>query len=144
MKLTTITIQIIVILTVLLTSCNYTKWRYSIEQVPAEPVAYLKDGVFVSGDYIRNASIIEIDGVAIEHSNDKPLQVSIGKHSLKILCAEASGEYDSANLSGKEKLLEFEAETQRTYLIRCIPFTHWWVEDSENKKIVAGNKPDGD
>ena len=33
-----------------------SQW-YSIEQTPATPIAYLRDGVFVSGDYVRSALI---------------------------------------------------------------------------------------
>ena len=40
----------------------------------------------------------------------------------------------------KLKILKFEAQIQRTYLARCTPFTHWWIEDSENEAVVAGEK----
>lgn len=142
MKLTNLTITICLFAALTLASCGHSRWRYSIEQVPAEPTAYLRDGVFVSGEYIRYATISELDGVPVVRNGSEPLSVSLGAHKLKVHCSEAEGKYDTSKVSGKEKTLEFEAEIQRTYLVRCMPYTHWWVEDSENKKIVAGEKPE--
>ena len=34
-----------------------------LSKTPATPIAYVRDGVFVSGDYVRSALIAEIDGV---------------------------------------------------------------------------------
>jgi len=124
-------------------SCGHSRWHYSIEQIPAEPNAYLRDGVFVSGDYIRNASISEIDGVPVKQTESRPIKITLAEHKLKIRCSEAVGEYDSDNLAGQEKTLILNAKVQRTYIIRCIPHTHWWIEDAENKKIIAGEKPKG-
>ena len=122
-----------------LASCGALSW-HSIEQTPALPIAYLKDGVFVSGDYVRSTSIAEIDGKAIHISSNHLVEVSVGIHQVKVFCDEAEGEFNSEEFSGEAKMLEFEAQTQRTYVIRCVPYTHWWIEDLENKSVVAGDK----
>jgi len=129
------------ILTVSLCSCGMipVAW-HSIEQTPATPVAYLRDGVVVSGDYARSALIAEIDGRLVTKSSNNLVEVSLGKHQVKIFCDEAEGEFNSQEFSGEAKTLEFEAKIQRTYLVHCVPFSHWWIEDLENKAVVAGQK----
>ena len=129
------------ILTVPLCSCGMipVAW-HSIEQTPATPVAYMRDGVVVSGDYARSALIAEIDGRLVTKSSNNLVEVSVGKHQVKIFCDEAEGEFNSQEFSGEAKTLEFEAKIQRTYLVRCVPFSHWWIEDLENKAVVAGQK----
>ncbi len=123
-----------------LQSCGTTRW-YSIEQDPATPFAYIQDGVFVSGDYVRRASVTEIDGNTVGKSASNKLEISIGTHQVKIYCDEARGSFDSSELSGQAKVLKFDAKTQRNYKAICLPFTHWWIEDLENGKIVAGQQP---
>ena len=129
------------ILTVPLYSCGMIPvvW-HSIEQTPAEPIAYMRDGVIVSGDYARSALIAEIDGRSVTKSSNNLVEVSVGKHQVKIFCDEAEGKFNSQEFSGEAKILEFEAKIQRTYLVRCVPFSHWWIEDLENKVVVAGQK----
>lgn len=124
---------------IILCSCGSFRW-HSIEQVPAEEVAYMKDGVFVSGKYVRSTEITEIDGKLAQEKNSGLHEVGIGVHKVKIKCDEAEGAFNSNELLGKTKILEFEAQIQRTYLVRCVPFTHWWIEDIENKTVVAGEK----
>ena len=121
-------------------SCGSSRW-YAVEQEPAEPYAYLHDSVFVLNDYIRVASVSEIDGNLIDSVSTKNLKISIGKHQVKISCDEAKGSYDSADLSGKAKVLVFDASIQRTYKVFCLPYTHWWIEDFENGNVVAGERP---
>lgn len=123
-----------------LQACGTIRW-YSIEQDPATPFAYLQDGVFVSGDYVRRASVTEIDGKTIGNPARNKLEISIGMHQVRIYCDEARGSFDSDKLLGQAKVLEFEAQIQRTYKAYCKPFTHWWIEDLENGKIVAGQQP---
>lgn len=124
-----------------LCSCGIVAW-HSIEQTPAEAVAYMRDGVFVSGGYVRSALIAEIDGKEIIQSDNNLIQISLGTHQVNISCGEAEGEFNSEELNGKAKTLEFEAKMQRTYLVQCIPYTHWWIEDLENKAVVGGEKLD--
>ncbi|NNC66791.1 MAG: hypothetical protein HKN83_01995 [Gammaproteobacteria bacterium] len=133
--------SLIVVLTLPLYSCGLVpvSW-HSIEQTPATPIAYMRDGVFVSGDYIRSATIAEIDGRLVTKSGNNLFEISIGKHQVKIFCDEAEGEFNSQEFSGEAKTLVFEAKIQRTYLVRCVPFSHWWIEDLENKAVVAGHK----
>lgn len=113
---------------------------HSTEQIPAEPIAYMRDGVFVSGEYVRAASIAEIDNEVVAQSNNNLIEISLGKHQVKIFCDEAKGEFNSLEMDGKAKVLEFDAQLQRTYLVRCEPYTHWWIEDLDNKSVVAGEK----
>ena len=120
-------------------SCGIVPW-HSIEQTPAEPVAYMRDGVFVSSDYVRSAIIAEIDGKAVVKPSDNLVVVSLGKHHVKVLCEEAKGKFNTNEFKGKAKVLEFEALIQRTYLVHCMPYTHWWIEDSENNRVVAGER----
>jgi hypothetical protein len=120
-------------------SCGLVPW-HSIEQTPAEPVAYMRDGVFVSADYVRSAVIAEIDGKAAVKTSDNLVKVSVGKHHVKVLCEEAKGKFNTNEFKGEAKVLEFEALIQRTYLVRCMPYTHWWIEDSENNQVVAGER----
>jgi len=122
-----------------LVSCGAHSW-HSIEQTPATPIAYLRDGVFVSGDYVRSALIAEIDGNSVIKSKNHLVEVAVGKHKVKVFCNEAEGEYNSEEFVGQAKTLEFEARIQRTYLVHCVPFTHWWIEDLENKVVVAGER----
>lgn len=122
-----------------LVSCGALSW-YSIEQTPADSISYLKDGVFVSGDYIQSAIISEIDGKPVGDRNKKRIKVSTGERYIKVLCEEASGEFNSLDFKGKAKILVLDAKIQRTYRVRCKPFTHWWIEDIENGKIVAGEE----
>ena len=124
---------------IILCSCGAFRW-HSIEQIPAEEVAYIKDGVFVSGKYVRSTEITEIDGKPAQEEDSGLHEVGIGVHKVKIKCDEAEGTFNSNELLGKTKILEFEAQVQRTYLARCVPFTHWWIEDIENKTVVAGEK----
>ena len=125
---------------ILLTSCGLSRW-HAIEEIPAEQTAYLRDGVFVSGDYIRNATVSEIDGKTVDRDNKDRIEIMLGMRQIKVLCDEARGSFDSSDLAGESKILSFEAKVQRTYLVRCLPFSHWWIEDSENHSIVAGEKP---
>ena len=122
-----------------LVSCGAHSW-HSIEQTPATPTAYIRDGVFVSGDYVRSALIAEIDGKPVIKLENHLIEVEVGKHQIKILCNEAVGEYNTEEFIGQAKTLEFMAQIQRTYLVHCVPFTHWWIEDIENKAVVAGKK----
>ena len=119
--------------------CGSLRW-HSVEQIPAEAVAYMRDGVFVSGKYIRSAKITKIDNIVANETVDSLHQISIGTHEVIIHCAEAEGAFNSNELKGKTKNLVFKAEIQRTYLVRCEPFTHWWIEDLESKAVVAGEK----
>ncbi len=123
----------------LLNACGSLSW-HSIEQTPAVPMAYMRDGVYVSGAYVRSASITEIDGKLVAKSNDNLIKVTLGEHRVKINCDEAEGEFDTKEFNGETKILKFEAKIQRTYLVRCVPFTHWWIEDLENNEVVAGEK----
>jgi hypothetical protein len=129
------------LLTLSLCSCGLipVSW-HSIEQTPAESIAYIRDGVFVSGEYIRSASIAEIDSQAVAQSNNNLIEIGLGKHQVKIYCDEAKGEFNSLELDGKAKILELDAQVQRTYLVRCEPYSHWWIEDLESKSVVAGEK----
>ena len=120
-------------------SCGALRW-HSVEQIPAESVAYIRNGVFVSGSYMQGATIIEIDKVVTNESNNNLHKISVGIHEVSILCAEAEGAFDSSELEGKTKNLVFEAKIQRLYQVRCEPFTHWWIEDLESNAIVAGEK----
>ena len=122
-----------------LVSCGAHSW-HSIEQTPATPTAYIRDGVFVSGDYVRSALIAEIDGKSIVKQKNHLVEVEVGKHQIKVFCNEAEGEYNTEEFIGQAKTLEFEAQIQRTYLVHCMPFTHWWIEDIENKAVVAGER----
>ncbi|MEM7401198.1 MAG: hypothetical protein AAF304_04530 [Pseudomonadota bacterium] len=126
--------------TSLLTSCGATRW-HSIQEIPAEPTAYIRDSVFVSGDYIRNATIDEIDGNPIDRTSRNVAEIDLGVRKIKILCDEARGEFSSSDLVGQAKTLTIEAKIQRTYIVRCLPYTHWWIEDAENRSVVAGEKP---
>ena len=140
MKILCITKYItLTLLTSTIFACGALRW-HSVEQMPAESLAYIRDGVFVSGNYIRSATITEIDGKKAEESNQGLHEISIGTHEVTIYCDEAEGEFDSNKLVGRSKILNFEARIQRTYLVRCTPFTHWWIEDLENKAVVAGEK----
>ncbi|MFK7816891.1 MAG: hypothetical protein AB8B92_11210 [Gammaproteobacteria bacterium] len=122
-----------------LVACGALSW-YSIEQTPADSVAYLRDGVFLSGDYVRSASISEINGNSNIARENALIKISTGKHQVKIYCEEAVGEFNSLEFIGKAKVLELHAKIQRTYHVRCKPYTHWWIEDVENGEIVAGEK----
>ncbi len=130
---------VLTLLTSTICACGALRW-HSVEEMPAESIAYIRDGVFVSGNYIRSATIVEIDGKKSEESNQGLHEINIGTHEITIYCDEAEGEFDSNELTGKSRILKFEAQIQRTYLVRCEPFTHWWIEDSENQSIVAGEK----
>ena len=103
-------------------------------------IAFIRDGVFVSGEYVRSAEITEIDGKTAAESANGLYEVSVGIHEIKIHCDETKGSFNTKNLVGKAKTLKFEAQMQRTYIVRCMPFTHWWIEDSENNAVVAGEK----
>jgi len=127
------------ILVVHLFSCGALNW-HSIEQTPATPIAYMRDGVVVSGDYVRSALIAEIDGKKVVKPSNNLVEVAVGKHQIKIFCDEAKGEFNSIEFSGKAKTLEFEAQIQRIYIVRCVPFSHWWIEDLESKAVIAGQK----
>jgi len=127
------------ILVVPLYSCGALSW-HSIEQTPATSIAYMRDGVFVSSDYVRSAIIAEIDGKEVVKPNNNLVEVAVGKHQIKVFCDEAKGEFNSKEFSGKAKMLEFEAQIQRIYLVRCMPFSHWWIEDLESKAVIAGQK----
>jgi len=120
-------------------SCGIAPW-HSTEQIPSEPVAYIRDGVFVSGEYIRSASIAEIDNQAVTKSNNNLIEITLGQHQVKIYCDEAKGQFNSLEFNGEAKILEFEAQIQRTYQVRCEPFSHWWIEDLENNNVVAGER----
>lgn len=130
-----------VFLVMQLFSCGTTRW-YSVEEQLAEPVAYISDGVYVSGDYIRSATVTEIDGNEVEDRASYKLNINTGTHHVKIYCDEAKGNFNSNDLKGRAKTLEFEAQTQRKYKAYCLPYTHWWIEDLENGKTVAGYKPE--
>lgn len=123
-----------------LQACFTSRW-YSIEQEPAQQMAYIHASVFVTNDYIRSTLIHEIDGEEVENAAKGKLEINVGTHRVKIFCDEAKGNYDSDELKGQSKELEFEAFTQRTYKALCLPYSHWWIEDSENGKVVAGQKP---
>jgi len=103
-------------------SCGIAPW-HSIEQVPAEP-----------------ASIAEIDAKAVTKSNNNLIEITLGYHLVKIYCDEAKGAFNSLEFSGEAKTLKFEAQIQRTYQVRCEPYSHWWIEDLENNNVVAGEK----
>jgi hypothetical protein len=128
-------------LSVSLCSCGLipVTW-HSIEQTPAEAIAYIRGGVFVSGEYLRSATIAEIDDKAVAQSDNNLIKISLGKHQVKIFCDEAIGEFNSLELDGKAKVLELNAQQQRTYLVRCEPYSHWWIEDLDSKSVVAGKK----
>ena len=121
-------------------SCGSPRW-YAVEQNLAEPYAYIHGSVFVRNDYIRVASVSEIDGTIVDSETRKNLKISTGKHQVKIFCDEAEGTYDSTDLVGKAKVLEFDANIQRTYKVFCLPYTHWWIEDFESGNVVAGERP---
>lgn len=124
-----------------LSSCGVipVKW-HSIEQTPSESVAFVRGGVFVSGEYLRSATIAEIDNVAVVQANNESIEIDLGQHHVKIYCGEAQGEFNSLDLEGKAETLVLDAQLQRTYLVRCEPYSHWWIEDSESKAVVAGEK----
>ena len=128
-----------ILLPVLLFSCGTTSW-YSIQQTPAESFAYLRDGVVMVGDYIRVATISEIDGEPVIMREKNLIKLSTGIHMIKIHCDEAVGKFNSKDFIGKAKVLELNAKIQRSYIAHCKPYTHWWIEDTENGNIVAGEK----
>lgn len=128
-----------IIMHISLVSCGALSW-YSIEQSPADSVAYLRDGVFVRGDYVRSANISEINGNSVKARENALIKISTGKHQIKVHCEEAVGEFNSSEFIGKAKVLELQAKIQRTYHVRCRPYTHWWIEDVENGEVVAGEK----
>jgi hypothetical protein len=128
-----------IIFPLFLVSCGATSW-YSIQQTPAEPVAYLRDGVVMSGDYIRGATISEVDENAVMVRENGLILVPVGTHKLKIMCEEAYGKFNSNEFVGKARVLELDAKTQRTYKVYCKPYTHWWIEDIENGDVVAGEE----
>lgn len=115
------------------------KW-HSIEQIPSDSVAYIRGGVFVSGEYMRSATITEIDGKAVIQPNNNPVEIELGQRKINIYCGEAEGEFNSQELEGKEKTLVLNAQLQRTYVVRCEPYSHWWIEDLDSKAVIAGNK----
>ena len=137
----TIQFFLLVLLVMQLFSCGTTRW-YSVEEQLAESVAYISDGVYVSGDYIRSATVTEIDGNEIKEGAGNKLTINTGTHHVKIYCDEAKGSFNSNDLKGRAKTLEFEAQTQRKYKAYCMPYTHWWIEDLDNGKTVAGYKPE--
>ncbi len=140
LRISLFTKLLVCVFTIFLSSCAATRW-HAIEEIPAEATAYLRDGVFVSGDYIRHATISEIDGKPVDRKNKDLIEISLGVHEVKILCDETRGKFNSNDLLGQSKTLTLDAKIQRTYIIRCLPYTHWWIEDSENNSIVAGEKP---
>ena len=130
-----------VICIALIASCSSARW-YSIEQEPAKPIAYISGGVFVVGEYVRSASIVEIDGNKLSEDMGNSIQIPIGTRTIKILCDEAKGNYDSSKFTGESKKLQFIARTEKNYRAGCMPFTHWWIEEIATNNIVAGIKPD--
>lgn len=122
-----------------MTSCGVYRW-HSIEQTPAKEVAYIRGGVYVSGEYVRSALIAEIDGKKIITPDNQLVEIAPGKHQITINCHETKGEFNSKEFAGKAKIITFEAQIQRTYQVRCVPFTHWWIEDLRNKSFIAGDK----
>ncbi len=128
------------VLACLMQACGSSRW-YSIEQEPATPHAFIHQTVFVLEDYIRVTSIREIDGKVVDKNKNNKITISATKHQIKIYCDETRGAYDSNSLSGQARILEFEAKMQRVYRVYCYPYTHWWIEDSENSEVVAGEKP---
>ena len=125
----------------MVTSCGSGKW-YSIEQEPAEPIANIRGGVFVTGEYIRSASILEIDDQELNMHSEQNFQIPIGMRKIKISCDEAKGSFDSGKFAGQSKTLVFEAKTEKNYRAWCKPYTHWWIEEMNTKKIVAGVRPE--
>ena len=73
---------ICVVFITLLSSCGATRW-HAIQEIPAESIAYLRDGVFISGDYIRNATIAEIDGKSVDRKNGNLIEIGLGVHKIK-------------------------------------------------------------
>lgn len=128
-----------IIMPMSLFSCGALSW-YSIEQTPADSISYLRDGVFMSGDYIRSTTISEVDGKSVLSRDQKLIKVSTGRHKIKVLCEEANGEFNSLDFTGKAKVLVIDAKIQRTYQVLCKPYTHWWIEDVENGEVIAGEK----
>ena len=132
-------------------SCEGRKW-YLIEQQPAEPYALLKDGVYVSGEYLRSAIVININDELVNKQNNSPIKVKIGMHQVTIYCDEAKGiynsnkqdvsKYEADNTRKKTKTLTFNAKTERVYRVFCVPYTHWWIEDTELNRVVSGIKPE--
>ena len=123
-----------------LVSCGAHSW-YSIEQTPATPIAYLRDGVFVSGDYVRSALIAEIDGKSVLTQKNHLVEVAVGKHQVKVFCNEAEGEYNSEEFVGQAKTLEFEARIQRKVSCRlCALYTLVDRRFREIISVVAGER----
>ncbi len=139
------------ILILIVNACENRRW-YSIEQKTAEPFALLKDGIYASGDYVRSARVIKVNDKLIDKQNDKPFKIGVGTHKIMIYCNEASGEYDSSqqdtekhgpvNTAKKARILTLEADTERVYRVNCVPYTHWWITDTETGGLAAGAKPD--
>jgi len=71
-----------------LTSCGSLHW-HSIEQTPAEPVAYMRDGIYMSGAYVRSARVSEVDGRKVVKLENNLIELSVAKHQIKIYCDEA-------------------------------------------------------
>ena len=122
-------------------SCSSPRW-YAVEEYPAEQVAYVSDGVYVNGSYVRSARVTEIDGKKVKDNNNFRHPINTGMRLVKINCDEAKGSFNSKELLGQSKILKFSADIQRTYKAHCLPYTHWWIEDVENGKVVAGKSPD--
>ena len=134
-------LYVIIFFLLTVTSCGSGRW-YSIGQEPAKPIAYIRGGVFVSGEYVRSASIAEIDGKESAMHSEQNFQIPIGTRRITINCDEAKGSYDSKEFTGQSKILEFDAETEKIYRVWCKPYTHWWIEEIATKKTVAGLRPD--
>ena len=113
---------------------------HSIEQTPAEAVAYIRGGVFVRGEYLRSAIIIEIDNEVMSQTKNQLIEIGLGIHQIKISCYEATGEFNSLERKGKSRTLELNAQLQRTYIVRCEPYSNWWIEELDSKIVVAGEK----
>ena len=142
LKVTVLKSSIIcLILSLFLCSCGLIPvvW-HSSEQIPAESIAYIRGGVFVSGEYLRSVTIAEIDNESVAQENNKLIKIGLGIHQVKIYCDEAKGEFNSLRVEGKAKTLELNAQLQRTYLAGCKPYSHWWIEDLDSKTVVAGEK----
>lgn len=138
------------IIILIVTACGNRKW-YSIEQQPAKPYAELKDGVYASGEYLRSAVVSNLNGKFIDKKKNSSLKVNVGIHQVTIYCDEANGEYNSnaqdgvgrgpINTEKHTKVLTLQADTQRVYRAFCLPYSHWWIEDTESGKVVTGEKP---
>ena len=143
-------ILFISIIVLIADACANKKW-YSIEQQPTEPYALLNDGIYASGDYLRSAVVRELNEEPIDKKNNEPFKVKPGTHRVMIHCNETKGEYDSIqqdalligpiNLAKKAKTLTLETDIGRIYRVQCVPYTHWWIEDTETGKVVSGTKP---